>query len=146
MWILVHELPLTGSYGHFYPFECSLKMQSRPYARPWTWAWVWPCSFQTKVSTSPLIGGHLAAVCSRSFPISCSAFRQLLHTVRSLWNCLSYLAFLAALHHFLPSFLVWAGKTFSPTPIRACSLSQPWTLPLFPFPSVLPLRLCYCIL
>lgn len=76
-----------------------------------------PCSFQTNVSISPLTEGHLAAVCSRSFPISHSLFKRVLHKVRSLWNCSGYLAFFAALHHFLPSCLVHTGNTFSPTPI-----------------------------
>lgn len=56
----------------------------------------------------------------------------LVHTFSSLWNCSGALAFFAVLYHFLPSFLVCKGHTFSPTPIPVCSLPKPRTWLSFP--------------
>ena len=56
------------------------------------------------------------------------------YTASSLWKPWGSLAFFAALHHFLPSFLVGTGNTFSPTPIPAAVHSPSHDLCLFPFP------------
>lgn len=113
---------------------------------PWTWgrSYAQPCPFQTNVSVSLRMGGHLAAAHPRGAPISHSPFLGPYCAVISV-KLLGLSCVLHGLPHFLPSFLEHTGNTFSPTPIPACSLSQPLTLPLSPFLSIFPLRLCYCL-
>lgn len=146
MWSLVHELPLTRSYLHFDPFECSRKMQSRLYAHPWTPAYIWALFLP-----DPCL--HFPSDWRSS---GCSLFQELSHQSLSvqagpsqspvsveLFRLSCILCCIAS----LPSFLSCAHwEHFLSNPHSACSLSQPWTLPLFPFLSMLPLRLCYCIL
>lgn len=119
-------------------------MQSRLNAHPWHEPMFVPCSSQANVSVSPPRGGHWAVVCSRSFPTSHSPCTWPFCTVQSLWNCSGSLhSLLHRVTSFLPC-MHW--DTFSLGPSPACSLSQPWTLPLFPFLSLSPWRLCHCIL
>lgn len=75
-----------------------------------------PCSFQTNVSISPLIGGHLAAVCSRGFPISDSVQAAPSQSPVSveLFRLSCILCCIASLPSFLSCI---TGNTFSPTPI-----------------------------
>lgn len=97
-----------------------------------------PCSFQTNVFVSPLIGVHLATVRSRSFPISHSV--PVAPSAQSIL-CEIAQAVLHSLPHCITSFLSCVhGEHFLSNP-HSCPLTLP-TLnsASFPFPLYVPLE------
>lgn len=138
---MVHELPLTWSYLHFYHFKCSLKMQAGLYTHPsldMGKIISWLCPFQTNVSVSFLMGGHLATARPRGAPIShspftwpyCTAISEIAETLLHSPCIVSLPSFLSCMHreHFLSN-------------PHSCLLTLPTTnFASFHFPLYFPLE------
>lgn len=149
MWILVHELPLTRFYLHFYHLECSVQdavravhppilgheedqMHSLVPPRPMS-----PFPFWGEVIWLQFIPGEPSSV-----PLHpCGPTAQ-----SSLWNCWDSLAFsLNCITSFLPFFYGQATLSLQP-PSQPARSPKPLTLPLSPFLFSLEAMLLYCIM